>query len=69
MALISMLLGFSSFSTIAQTNANSVTGIILWSDIRQFGVEGRGWDATKDFYDRLPGQSRKCGPTTRFSGT
>lgn len=57
MALISMLLGFSSFSTIAQTNANSVTGIILWSDIRQFGVEGRGWDATKDFYDRLPAKA------------
>ena len=28
-----------------------------WSDIRQFGVEGRGWDDTKAFYDRLPAKA------------
>jgi lysophospholipase L1-like esterase len=28
-----------------------------WSDIRQFGVEGRGWNDTKDFYDRLPARA------------
>jgi hypothetical protein len=30
---------------------------VVWSDIRQFGVEGRGWDDTKDFYDRLPARA------------
>jgi hypothetical protein len=29
----------------------------VWSDIRQFGVEGRGWNDTKDFYDRLPAKA------------
>jgi len=29
----------------------------VWFDIRQFGVEGRGWNGTKDFYDRLPARA------------
>jgi hypothetical protein len=28
-----------------------------WHDIRRFGVEGRGWNDTKDFYDRLPAKA------------
>ena len=44
-------------STNAQTNANPVTTKILWSDIRSFGVEGRGWNETKEFYDRLPAKA------------
>jgi lysophospholipase L1-like esterase len=32
-------------------------GTNLWFDIRQFGVEGRGWNDTKDFYDRLPAKA------------
>lgn len=57
MALLVGLLGFASISTIAQTNANALTMKILWSDIRSFGVEGRGWDDTKAFYDRLPAKA------------
>jgi broad specificity phosphatase PhoE len=30
-----------------------------WFDIREFGVEGRGWDDTKDFYDRLPAKAEE----------
>jgi hypothetical protein len=29
----------------------------LWFDIRQLGVEGRGWNDTKEFYDRLPAKA------------
>jgi lysophospholipase L1-like esterase len=32
-------------------------GMNVWFDIRQFGVEGRGWNNTKDFYDRLPAKA------------
>jgi hypothetical protein len=32
-------------------------GTNLWFDIRQFGVEGRGWIYTKAFYDRLPAKA------------
>ena len=39
----------------AISNANSLK--ISWFDIRQFGVEGRGWEDTKDFYDRLPAKA------------
>jgi len=37
--------------------SNTATMKTLWSDIRQFGVEGRGWDDTKSFYDRLPAKA------------
>jgi hypothetical protein len=29
-------------------------GTNRWFDLRQLDVEGRGWNDTKDFYDRLP---------------
>src|SRR3954454_22409924 len=30
---------------------------ILWYDIRCLGVEGKGWQQTKSFYDRLPAKA------------
>ena len=44
--------------TQAQVTSNAATVKILWSDIRQFGVEGRGWDDTASFYDRLPAKAQ-----------
>jgi hypothetical protein len=38
-------------------SAPDTNDITVWSDIRQFGVEGRGWNDTKDFYDRLPAKA------------
>jgi lysophospholipase L1-like esterase len=32
-------------------------GTNLWFDIRQLDVEGRGWNDTKNFYDRLPAKA------------
>lgn len=32
-------------------------GSLQWLDIRQLGVEGRGWNDTKNFYDRLPAKA------------
>jgi hypothetical protein len=32
-------------------------GTNFWFDIRQLDVEGRGWNDTKDFYDRLPAKA------------
>ena len=54
---LALLLMDGILSTNAQTNSNTDAFKILWSDIRQFGVEGRGWDDTKDFYDRLPARA------------
>ena len=34
-----------------------VDGTNHWFDIRQLDVEGRGWNDTKDFYDRLPAKA------------
>jgi len=41
----------------AAESTNPVAMKMTWTDIRQFGVEGRGWSATKDFYDRLPAKA------------
>ncbi len=30
---------------------------VCWFDLRQLGVEGRGWNDTKAFYDRLPAKA------------
>jgi len=30
---------------------------LLWYDIRLLGVEGRGWQDTEAFYDRLPAKA------------
>jgi hypothetical protein len=34
-------------------------GSNLWFDIRQLDVEGRGWNDTREFYDRLPARAEK----------
>jgi len=40
--------------TMAQTSTNAP---LRWKDIRELGVEGRGWNETKAFYDRLPAKA------------
>ncbi len=32
---------------------------LIWTDIRDLGVEGRGWSDTKLFYDRFPAKAEK----------
>ena len=56
-AFWAFLLVNAVISTTAQDISNAVPFKILWSDIRQFGVEGRGWDDTRAFYDRLPAKA------------
>ena len=34
-------------------------GTNRWFDLRQLDVEGRGWNDTKDFYDRLPAKAER----------
>jgi lysophospholipase L1-like esterase len=64
--LYPLVIGFLSFlpATFAmeQTSPSPLTpvrsdGTNLWFDIRQLNVEGRGWNDTKDFYDRLPAKA------------
>ncbi len=56
-ALLSVLLVNARLSAVAQPTSNTIPVKILWSDIKQFGVEGRGWTNTKSFYDRLPAKA------------
>jgi hypothetical protein len=32
---------------------------IVWHDISDWGVEGKGWRDTQRFYDRLPRRARR----------
>jgi len=51
---VSVGAGENSKDTLAPTRSE---GSNVWFDIRQLGVEGRGWNDTKDFYDRLPARA------------
>lgn len=62
----SLVLGLSFFLpavlAVAQTTNFRLApirtgGSNLWFDLRQLDVEGRGWNDTKDFYDRLPARA------------
>src|ERR1700733_6056111 len=57
LALLVFLAGGVRAAAAAQSVSNAAPEKILWSDIRQFGVEGRGWTNTKSFYDRLPARA------------
>src|SRR5687768_11373652 len=37
--------------------APKVEGGIAWYDVRQWGVEGKGWQETARYYDRLPAKA------------
>ena len=52
-----LLLAATTALVLAQTHSNAAPEEIIWSDICQFGVEGRGWTNTKSFYDRLPAKA------------
>ena len=41
----------------AETSNVPVEGNMKWVDIREFGIEGKGWQDTKAFYDRLPAKA------------
>ena len=55
--LLLVLLVAALVSTAQNSNTAPAMTKPAWSDIRQFGVEGRGWNDTKDFYDRLPARA------------
>jgi hypothetical protein len=56
--LTKLALFFAMISSIVGSLfAQNTNGPVQWSDIRAFGVEGRGWTDTKSFYDRLPAKA------------
>jgi lysophospholipase L1-like esterase len=47
-------------TTMLSANISAAAGTndtTAWTNIRTFGVEGRGWNDTKAFYDRLPAKA------------
>ncbi len=44
----------------AQARAQESPGrALLWHDVSEWGVEGKGWDDTTKFYDRLPAKAEQ----------
>jgi len=41
------------------TEAKTSPQELVWTEIRTLNVEGRGWNDTKDFFDRLPAKAEK----------
>ena len=40
------------------TRRSEVPDDVVWHDVREWGVEGRGFDDTESYFDRLPAQAR-----------
>jgi hypothetical protein len=58
-AILSVVLfSFINPGITARAQTNETSGKILWNDLKQFGVEGRGWNDTENFYDRLPAKAQ-----------
>src|SRR5471030_100803 len=60
--IIGISLFISTSFAMAQTlnpplSSTRTDGSNSWFDIRQLDVEGRGWNDTKAFYDRLPAKA------------
>lgn len=56
------MLALAGVSLSIATNpakAESTNPTLRWTDIRDLGVEGRGWNDTKSFYDRFPARAEK----------
>jgi hypothetical protein len=55
--LLAFLFVNATPSAKAETNSIAAAVNVHWTDLSQFGVEGRGWSDTKSFYDRLPAKA------------
>src|SRR5678816_2288262 len=42
----------------ATTTAIRIPDHLVWHDAREWGVEGRAFDDTENYYDRLPGRAK-----------
>lgn len=43
-------------------NPSAPSPALQWTDLRKLDVEGRGWNDTPEFYDRLPARAEKLVP-------
>jgi lysophospholipase L1-like esterase len=55
--LTGVLFAVNVCPAVGQAVTSNAINSIEWEDIRQFNVEGRGWNDTKDFFDRLPARA------------
>ncbi|MEA2735125.1 MAG: hypothetical protein QOE14_1576 [Humisphaera sp.] len=51
-------LGASPGSKPASTKASDVPDDVDWHDVRDWGVEGRGFDDTESYFDRFPARAK-----------
>lgn len=49
--------GALTATTIARRLKGQTANQILWHDVQEWGVEGKGWKDTKQYFDRLPGRA------------
>lgn len=45
-------------ATQPATKPSDIPGDLIWHDVRDWGLEGRAFDDTENYFDRLPGRAR-----------
>ncbi|WP_437228146.1 SGNH/GDSL hydrolase family protein [Planctomicrobium sp. SH661] len=57
---VALLFSVSEIATFAQDSGNNPE--VTWYDVRDWGVEGKGWQDTEKFFDRLPARAKGVVP-------
>lgn len=57
--LSAALLGLAAGPSSAQNPAPRLQGDVAWHNVRDWGVEGRGWSETARYFDRFPARAEK----------
>lgn len=54
-----VVFSLSFLHLFAQVQEKPAEPVLRWHNLKDFGVEGKGWTDTKNFYDRLPARAEK----------
>lgn len=52
-----LALSFLSLALAAEAQSTGAESKLLWLDVKELCIEGKGWSDTKQFYDRLPAKA------------
>ncbi len=61
---LTILLCLSMPDCLADQAPQHIGDTVIWRDVREFIIEGKGWDDTDNPFDRLPGRAKSKVPNS-----
>ena len=56
--LLTCFFSLAGEAILAQRSTTEQTQAVVWHDVQQWGIEGKGWSATEGFFDRFPSYAK-----------